>query len=449
MRRLLTVLLILNLLYSRNVTAAQASVAVDSDGRLSIPDDASQLKTTEELIDIPDENNMPFDPIERVGPEDFALFDSVEPKNGRFHRHNFSEAGECDSWGPPDLTEANMTPVPRVDRRKLSKRSFKTQYLDKGIPVIITNGLGDVPSAQWNCSTFIRDHPKTVYHSWHTGPGPIANTVRGDQNTIRRCTAGYIQTSDSDHTEDFGPNKEYITSWLRALGNPEWLEDDPRDPSHASRPDGSRWENAVFFIGSEGTGVTPHLDEDCSTFLSFQISGIKQWSFSRPVITDGELVWSEPWGAVTYPGDIVVWYSSWKHHTEVLKGCSIGVSATFAHPAPESYHRELLELYSKVGADTTDIFYVEPKGRYSEDYAPPGSPFHWSCGGGDPKRHLKADQEREALWKKLAPDGDTEGDSFWKGIKQELAENGIKSVFLKHHYQHRLKEHQNEKMIES
>eukprot|EP00051_Salpingoeca_urceolata_P002992 m.54293 g.54293 ORF g.54293 m.54293 type:complete len:342 (+) comp12452_c0_seq1:123-1148(+) len=116
----------------------------------------------------------------------------------------------------------------------------------------------------------------------------------------------------------------------------------------------------VFIALDAGEAREPHIDFSCASVWSAQLHGKKRWTLRAP--DDPEGVMSQqlgtqldphqqpvpPFEATLVPGDLLVWFPGWTHHTTVLEGPSVALSAEFAVPPPLGLvqrHRNLFDRH--------------------------------------------------------------------------------------------------------
>lgn len=180
-----------------------------------------------------------------------------------------------------------------------------------GRPFIVEDGLAGLNlNHSFAVEVWTARFPTAEYHDWQQGRNSLSNFRRMAQSpdTVHSaCVGGYIQTGDH-----WPANQAYIGIWEQEIHDilpyfyKKWskLEWNQRD--------------IVFFLGTPGSGVTPHLDETCQTHMSMQLAGTKQWTLST-VSEDqnGRLYWTQPAQVTLQPGEVLVWASNWLHSTQV------------------------------------------------------------------------------------------------------------------------------------
>ncbi|XP_065185649.1 uncharacterized protein LOC135816179 [Sycon ciliatum] len=270
----------------------------------------------------------------------------------------------CPSWSASDgeaiAASAKYGVMKRVHASNISRGQF-VDLVSRGEPFVIRAAFADWPVMQeiTNCSVLQQHYPNMYYYDWQADTKESLGSI-GDWT----CRSGYLERaggttdlhdhdrlhSDAERQEwrEWGDNGDVFHQWLSTLPIPEFMPSDvwqhPADPESEHVP---QQPSMSAFIGSSGTGVTPHLDENCESFVSVQFSGRKLWTVAWPEVNEssGALQWSTPLAVVLERGDAIIWYMSQMHHTEVLDGCSFSMSIQFTRPAPHLYHAKLRTLY--------------------------------------------------------------------------------------------------------
>ncbi|XP_070571043.1 uncharacterized protein [Ptychodera flava] len=246
----------------------------------------------------------------------------------------------CALWIPADerayLNDHSDWTVKRLSN--VTANQF-IDFVNRGEPVIVTDAMKDWESFhKFNCTYLIENYPDVEYFDWQGGRRmPIRYIPERWEQAGMECASGYIEMS-------WPANNKYLKEWSDQMPAPYFL---PKDVY----TDGGLAEKTVSmtgFLGTPSTGVSPHLDETCDTFMTVQFSGVKNWSISWPVRESDELKWAKPTIVTLYPGDILFWYVSMRHHTEVLEGCSLSFSFLLNTPAPKQYFENLHEDFKAV-----------------------------------------------------------------------------------------------------
>ncbi|XP_066264166.1 uncharacterized protein [Branchiostoma lanceolatum] len=269
----------------------------------------------------------------------------------------------CPPWIPHSERRWLQQPSDREIRRVsgISRREF-AMMVNRGEPVIVTDAMQGWES--WNkfdCNYFIKTYPTAEYFDWQKGQkiqfGDIP-TVYGDDQDSWNCASGYFDTF-------WEANKKAAVDWLDKEHEPYFLP----EGSLTAGPAGHLREPMMTgFLGTPGTGVSPHLDETCETFMTVQFSGVKNWSLSWPEVHDGKLRWSQPMVFTLNPGEIMLWYVGMRHHTEVVSGCSLSFSYRFSTPAPMSYFNKLTKALQSFPQEDRRKLFAETKAM-DVDYA--------------------------------------------------------------------------------
>ncbi|XP_072181121.1 uncharacterized protein [Diadema setosum] len=254
---------------------------------------------------------------------------------------------ECPSWIPAeerffldDRLEETVRRLPSPE----TPEEFEELIL-QGEPIVITNAMKGWESfGTWDCDTFRRQYKDVEYFDWQAGTRyKLANITNRPGYEGMKCASGYI--------EGFWPeNAKYLKDWLKKMSPlPAFL------PRNAMSPD----SNLTGFLGVPGTGVSPHLDETCDTFMTAQFSGVKNWSLSWPVREDGQVKWRKPVVFTLYPGDLMFWFANMRHHTEVIHGCSLSFTFRLHTPVPKIYFTDQRKLVLDLGEEERLRLYGE------------------------------------------------------------------------------------------
>ncbi|XP_071943306.1 uncharacterized protein [Antedon mediterranea] len=265
-----------------------------------------------------------------------------------------------------DVLNAMLLPCPnwiaaeeRVFIRKSSSKSIRRvsnlnaeefkNIVNTGEPVVVTDGMRDWPGlGELNCQSIIYNYPDAKYFDWQAQENiSLRNINKRNKFEGLECMAGYMNLQTPE-------NLKYMQELMNNVRAPYFLF---KDVYTAEPHINSSHPNLNIFIGTENTGVSPHLDETCDTFISAQFSGVKNWSLSWPISEEGELKWSKPIVFTLYPGELLFWYVGMRHHTEVVKGCSLSFSFQITTPAPRDYFHKLSKtVNSGSDADKDKLF---------------------------------------------------------------------------------------------
>ncbi|XP_002737289.2 uncharacterized protein LOC100372678 [Saccoglossus kowalevskii] len=255
----------------------------------------------------------------------------------------------CAMWIPADERDYLLNHSDEQIKRlsNISKEEF-AEYVKRGEPIIVTDALRDWEAyGKFNCTYLIKKYPDVEYFDWQGGRRlPLRYITERWDESEWQCISGYIDMS-------LEVNEKYIHDWVQQMPPPYFL-------SHDIYTDGGLALKKVAltgFLGTPGTGVSPHLDETCDTFMTVQLSGVKNWSVSWPVKVGDELKWDKPRLVTLYPGEAMFWYVSMRHHTEVVDGCSLSFSYQFNTP-PTLYFKNLLETLNSVPRKERDRLYA-------------------------------------------------------------------------------------------
>ncbi|XP_041478145.1 uncharacterized protein LOC121426065 [Lytechinus variegatus] len=254
---------------------------------------------------------------------------------------------ECPSWLPADersyLDDRLAETLRRITSPK-TQQEFE-DLIELGEPLIITDAMKGWESfGTWDCSSFSQQYKDADYFDWQANVKyQLSNISSRPGYNGMACAAGYI--------EPFWPeNSKYVKDWMKKMSPlPSFL------PSNALPDDAP----ITGFLGVSGTGVSPHLDETCDTFMTAQFSGVKNWSLSWPVKENGVVKWRKPIVFTLYPGDMMFWYANMRHHTEVIHGCSLSFSFRIQTPVPKLYFTEQRKLISDLADEERYRLYEE------------------------------------------------------------------------------------------
>ncbi|XP_019614290.1 PREDICTED: uncharacterized protein LOC109462206 [Branchiostoma belcheri] len=269
----------------------------------------------------------------------------------------------CPVWIPHAERRWLQQPSDRQIRRvsNISRREF-VMVVNRGEPVIITDAMQGWESLnRFDCDYFIKTYPTAEYFDWQKGHkirfGDIPTVYGGDPDSWK-CASGYFDTF-------WDTNMKAAVDWLAQVPEPYFL---PEGSLTASTAGHVRAPMMTGFLGTPGTGVSPHLDETCETFMTVQFSGVKNWSLSWPEVHDGKLRWSPPMVFTLNPGEIMLWYVGMRHHTEVVSGCSLSFSYRFSTPAPMNYFEKLRNALQSFPQEEIRKLFAETKAM-DVDYA--------------------------------------------------------------------------------
>ncbi|XP_033102055.1 uncharacterized protein LOC117105115 isoform X3 [Anneissia japonica] len=201
----------------------------------------------------------------------------------------------CPNWISAEERAFIRNSSPKQIRRvsNLTFAEFE-QIVNAGEPIVVSDGMKDWPGlGSLNCQSFFSKYPDAEYFDWQGQViTPLKDINKRKSYKGLECAAGYIDVRTPT-------NAKYIQDWVNQVRAPYFLSEDvyTREPfANASHP------NMNFFIGTKNTGVSPHLDETCDTFMTAQFSSVKNWSLSWPIKEEGELRWSNPIVFTLYPG---------------------------------------------------------------------------------------------------------------------------------------------------
>ncbi|XP_064646564.1 uncharacterized protein LOC135499618 [Lineus longissimus] len=252
----------------------------------------------------------------------------------------------CPNWiWPDELKVVNITDGLDIQRYDDIDREMFLSLMDKGEPFVLSGIMKDWSAFEkYNCDYFIQNYPDAEYHDWQAGEQvPIGDIPKRPGYKGYECAAGYLSM------DMWESSRKYTLEWLSQLETPSFMTDFFDFKTMRS--------DVTGFIGTMHTGVSPHLDEMCSSLATLQFSGVKYWSVSRPVIEGGKLVWSKPYTFKVYPGDIMIWFMGQRHHTEIVEGCSFSLSFQIDKPAPMTYFKDLQQTIAKAGMEESDKFF--------------------------------------------------------------------------------------------
>ncbi|XP_077997771.1 uncharacterized protein LOC144450897 [Glandiceps talaboti] len=240
----------------------------------------------------------------------------------------------CALWIPADERAYLNDPSDQIIQRlsNVTPEQF-AEFVNRGEPVIVTDAMKDWEAfGKFNCTTLIDRYPDVEYFDWQGGRRmPLRYIPERWKDSGWECASGYIEMS-------WPANQKYLQEWVSQMPAPYFLPEDVYTDGGLAK----KTVSMTGFLGTPGTGVSPHLDETCDTFMTVQFSGIKTWSVSWPVREGDELKWSKPRIVTLKPGEILFWYVSMRHHTEVVDGCSLSFSFTLNTPAPKQYFEKLI-----------------------------------------------------------------------------------------------------------
>lgn len=261
--------------------------------------------------------------------------------------YRYIENGGCPlfmDWEGREHVSRSRSGIMKVlEAADMSKAKF-ADLVGQGEPFVVRHAFDEWPAMQQitNCSQLAELYPELLYHDWQGGVQEQLGNI-ADWS----CRAGYLEKGDGE----WAGNTKSFQRWLSGMKMPGFMN------SEAESVDEGEPSMSVF-IGMPFTGVTPHLDENCESFVSVQFSGRKRWTVSWPERSPetGELRWSDPLAVVLERGDAIFWYMSQMHHTEVLDGCSVSSSLQFKTPAPVHFHRRLKEMYADSATDWRELY---------------------------------------------------------------------------------------------
>ena len=272
--------------------------------------------------------------------------------------HYGNDNGLCNSYMDPQglqhVSRSRFDAMKRFNASEMTLDIF-VDYVSHGEPFVVRHAFDDWPSMKeiTNCSRLSQLYPELTYHDWQSGQRQALGTIAD-----WTCRSGYLESTTFN---EWAMNRASFQDWLSGIPTPSFMP-----PGTLYGPHDNQTHMSVF-IGMPSTGVAPHVDENCDSFISIQFAGRKRWTVAWPEKSSvtGELAWSAPQSVHLERGDAIIWYMSQLHHTEVVEGCSVSTSLQFSHPAPNIYYKNLRALL-----DSTDDWrnLYQYAGAYNTSY---------------------------------------------------------------------------------
>lgn len=197
-----------------------------------------------------------------------------------------------------DLTELTNPTIETVDRvSDLSFEQFKSKYLDKNVPCIITDVVKNWEASKWSFESFLKTNNK--YQAEEA-------TLSFDQyyqymNSCNEESPLYLFDSNISHLQQYKVPEYFKSDLFSLLPN---------------RPD-YRW----LIVGPKRSGSTFHLDPNSTSAWNAVIKGSKKWILFPPGVTPPGVFPSEDGGEVTTPLSIVEWFINYYNQIDKQMKC--------------------------------------------------------------------------------------------------------------------------------